>query len=66
MTTWIKTSISFWLWISISLLSFLMIVVSLVEKNIPPIVVMIFSIMIFGLAMAVPIINLCVFEKTHK
>ena len=66
MTMWIKTFISFWIWISISVLSFLMIVISLVAENIPAVVVMIFSTVVFGLAMAVPIINLVLFESKHK
>lgn len=55
--------VSFWLWIAIVLASFLMLVVSVVASPIPPIAVTVFAVVIFGLSIAVPIINPGIFAK---
>lgn len=63
MKKWTKCLISFWLWISVILVSFMMIVVSVVASSIPQVAVAIFAAVIFGLSIAVPIINPGIFAK---
>lgn len=63
MTKWTKCLISFWLWIAVILVSFMMIVVSIVASTVPQIAVAIFAAVIFGLSIAVPIINPGIFAK---
>ena len=63
MKKWTKCLISFWLWIAVILVSFMMIVVSIVASTVPQIAVAIFAIVIFGLSIAVPIINPGIFAK---
>lgn len=63
MEKWTKCLISFWLWISVILVSFMMIVVSVVASSIPQVAVAIFAAVIFGLSIAVPIINPGIFAK---
>lgn len=63
MKKWIKCLISFWFWIAVILVSFMMIVVSIVASTVPQIAVAIFAAVIFGLSIAVPIINPGIFAK---
>ena len=63
MSKWVKCLVSFWLWIAIILVSFMMLIVSFVASTIPQIVVTIFAGVIFGLSIAVPIINPGIFAK---
>lgn len=63
MKKWTKCLISFWLWISVVLVSFMMIVISLVVSAIPQVAVTIFAVVIFAAALAVPIINPGIFAK---
>ena len=63
MKKWIKCLISFWFWIAVILVSFKMIVVSIVASTVPQIAVAIFAAVIFGLSIAVPIINPGIFAK---
>lgn len=63
MKKWTKCLLSFWMWIAVILVSFMMIVVSVVASTVPQIAVAIFAIVIFGLSIAVPIINPGIFAK---
>lgn len=63
MKKWTKCLISFWLWISVILVSFMMIVVSVVASSIPQVAVTIFAVVIFGLSIAVAIFNPSIFAK---
>lgn len=63
MNKWTKCLISFWLWIAGILVSFMMIVVSIVASTVPQIAVAIFAAVIFGIFIAVPIINPGIFAK---
>ena len=63
MSKWVKCLVSFWLWIAIIPVSFMMLIVSFVASTIPQIVVTIFAGVIFGLSIAVPIINPGIFAK---
>lgn len=63
MKKWTKCLISFWLWIAVILVSFMMIVVTIVASTVPQIAVAIFAVVIFGLSIAVPIINPGIFAK---
>lgn len=63
MNKWTKCLISFWFWIAGILVSFMMIVVSIVASTVPQIAVAIFAAVIFGIFIAVPIINPGIFAK---
>lgn len=63
MKKWTKCLLSFWMWIAVILVSFMMLVVSLVASSIPQVAVAIFAAVIFGLSIAVPIINPGIFAK---
>ena len=63
MSKWVKCLVSFWLWIAVILVSFMMLIVSFVASTITQIVVTIFAGVIFGLSIAVPIINPGIFAK---
>lgn len=63
MKKWIKCLLSFWMWIAVILVSFMMLIVSLVASSIPQVAVAIFAAVIFGLSIAVPIINPGIFAK---
>ena len=63
MKKWTKCLISFCLWIAVILVSFMMIVVSIVASTVPQIAVAIFAAVIFGIFIAVPIINPGIFAK---
>ena len=63
MSKWTKCLISFWLWIAVILVSFMMLVASIVASAIPQFAVAIFAAVIFGLAIAVSVINPGIFAK---
>ena len=63
MKKWTKCLLSFWMWIAVILVSFMMIVVSIVASTVPQIAVAIFAAVIFGIFIAVPIINPGIFAK---
>ncbi|MBR1722517.1 MAG: hypothetical protein IJ727_08590 [Treponema sp.] len=63
MEKWTKCLLSFWMWIAGILVSFMMIVVSIVASTVPQIAVAIFAAVIFGIFIAVPIINPGIFAK---
>lgn len=63
MSKWTKCLISFWLWIAVILVSFIMIIVSAVVTSIPQIAVIIFAVVIFSASLAVAIINPGIFAK---
>lgn len=63
MKKWTKCLLSFLMWIAVILVSFMMIVVSVVASTVPQIAVAIFAAVIFGLSIAVPIINPGIFAK---
>lgn len=63
MSKWIKCLISFWLWIAVILVSFMMIIVSAVVTSIPQIAVIIFAVVIFSASLAVAIINPGIFAR---
>ena len=63
MSKWVKCLVSFWLWIAVILVSFMMLIVSFVASTISQVVVIIFAAVIFGLSIAVPIINPGIFAK---
>lgn len=63
MKKWTKCLLSFWMWIAVILVSFMMLVVSFVAGEIPQIAVTIFAAVIFGLSIAVSIINPGIFAK---
>lgn len=63
MKKWTKCLLSFWMWIAGILVSFMMIVVSIVASTVPQIAVVIFAAVIFGIFIAVPIINPGIFAK---
>ena len=51
------------MWITVILVSFMILVVSLVANAVPQLAFAIFAIVIFGLSIAVPIINPGIFAK---
>lgn len=63
MKKWTKCLLSFWMWVGVILVSFMMLVVSFVASAIPQIAVAIFAAVVFGLSIAVPIINPGIFAK---
>ena len=63
MSKWLKCLVSFWLWIAVVLVSFMMIVVSAVASAIPQVAVTIFAVVIFAASLAVAIINPGIFAK---
>lgn len=63
MRKWAKCLVSFWLWIAVTLVSFMMLVVSFVASPVPRVAVTVFAVVIFGLSIAVPIINPGIFAK---
>ena len=63
MKKWIKCLLSFWMWVGVILVSFMMLVVSFVASAIPQIAVAIFAAVVFGLSIAVAIINPGIFAK---
>lgn len=63
MKKWTKCLLSFWMWVGVILVSFMMLVVSFVASAIPQIAVAIFAAVVFGLSIAVAIINPGIFAK---
>lgn len=59
----LKCLVSFWLWIAVILVSFMMIIVSAVATAIPQVAVTIFAAVIFAASLAVAIINPGIFAK---
>ena len=66
MKKWIKCLVGFWLWIAVTLVSFMMLVVSVVASPIPKAAVVTFAVVIFALSIAVPIINPGIFARQTK
>lgn len=63
MKKWTKCLVSFWLWIAVVLVSFMMIVVSAAASAIPQVAVTIFAAVIFAASLAVAIINPGIFAR---
>lgn len=63
MKKWTKCLLSFWMWIAVILVSFMMLIVSFAMPAVPKLAVAIFAAVIFGLSIAVPIINPGIFAK---
>ena len=63
MKKWTKCLLSFWMWIGVIFVSFMMLVVSFVASAIPQIAVAIFAAVVFGLSIEVAIINPGIFAK---
>ena len=61
----LKAFISFWSWMAITLSSFLMIVLTAFSPIVSKPFVIVFAILIFGLSLAVPVINPGIFVKRH-
>lgn len=66
MKKWLRCPVGFWLWIAVTLVSFMMLVVSVVASPIPKAAVMTFAVVIFALSIAVPIINPGIFARQTK
>ena len=65
MKKWTKCLLSFWLWIAVVLVSFMLAVVSVAASSVPRLAVAIFAIVIFGLSVAVPAVNPGIFAKLN-
>ena len=65
MKKWTKCLLSFWLWIAVVLVSFMLAVVSAAARSVPRLAVAIFAIVIFGLSVAVPVVNPGIFAKLN-
>lgn len=65
MKNWSKCLLSFWLWIAVILVSFMMIIISVVASAIPKVAVIIFAVVIFVASFAVAIINPSIFAKQN-
>lgn len=63
MRKWTKCLLSFWLWIAIILLSFMMAAVSVATSSVPKAAVVVFAAVIFTLALASVIVNPGIFAK---
>lgn len=61
----LKALITFWCWIAIIVSSFLMIVLTAFSPIVSKPFVIVFAILIFGLSLAVPVINPGIFVKRH-
>lgn len=66
MKNWFKNLVGFWLWIAVTLVSFMMFVVSVVASPIPKVAVTVFAVVIFALSIAVPIVNPGIFARQTK
>ena len=66
MKKWLRCPVGFWLWIAVTLVSFMMLVVSVVASPIPKAAVTAFAVVIFALSIAVPIINPGIFARQTK
>lgn len=63
MRKWTKCLLSFWLWIAVDLVSFMMAAVSIAASAVPKAVVVVFAAVIFTLALASVIVNPGIFAK---
>lgn len=63
MRKWTKCLLSFWLWIAVVLVSFMMAVVSIAASSVPKAAVVVFAAVIFTLALASVIVNPGIFAK---
>lgn len=63
MRKWTKFLLSFWLWIAVVLVSFMMAVVSVAASPVPKAAVVVFAAVIFTLALASVIVNPGIFAK---
>lgn len=63
MSRTLKSLVSFWLWVGVVLVSFMLIVVSIAADAIPQVVVTVFAVVIFGAAIAVLIVNPGIFAR---
>lgn len=61
----LKGFVCFWLWIAVILVSFMMLVISVVASPIPSIVVTVFAVVIFVLSISMAIINPGIFAKQN-
>lgn len=61
----LKGFVCFWVWIAVILVSFMMLVISVVASPIPPIVVTVFAVVIFVLSISMAIINPGIFAKQN-
>ena len=59
----LKCLVSFWLWIGVVLVSFMMIVVSIVASAVPQVAMTVFAAVIFAAPIAVAIINPGIFAR---
>ena len=66
MKKWLRCPVGFWLWITVTLVSFMMLVISVVASPIPKAAVTVFAVVIFALSIAVPIINPGIFARQTK
>lgn len=63
MRKWTKYLLSFWLWIAVVLVSFMMAAVSIAASSVPKAAVVVFAAVIFTLALASVIVNPGIFAK---
>lgn len=63
MKKWTRCMVSFWLWIAVILVSFMMIVISVAASAIPPVVVTVFAAVIFAASLAVAAVNPGIFAR---
>ena len=66
MKKWLRCPVGFWLWIAVTLVSFMMLVISVVVSPIPKAAVAAFAVVIFALSIAVPIVNPGIFARQTK
>ena len=71
MKKWLRCPVGFWLWIAVTLVSFMMLVVSVVASPIPKAAVVTFAVVTFAvvilaLSIAVPIVNPGIFARQTK
>lgn len=62
----LRAFISFWCWIGVTLLGFMLAILAAVPGTLPDAVVFVVAVVIFAAAIAVPIINPGVFSKQHS
>ena len=63
MSKCLKCLLSFWLWIAVILVSFMMIIISVAASAIPQIAVTVFAAVIFAASLAVAVINPGIFAR---
>ncbi|WP_147615088.1 hypothetical protein [Treponema pectinovorum] len=59
----VRCLVSFWLWIAVILVSFMMLVISIVASHVPTVAVAIFAVVIFAMSLTVAIVNPGIFAK---